>query len=1510
MKTSTFLCIAVFFTSTLTVQAAPITREQARQRAEQFLQNRPGNRRLAPVTLPTKLSPRRFAKAAGSAIVPSLAVGGGTATDYPLYYVFDRGASEGFILVSGDDATRPILGYTDHGSFDYAALPGNMQEWLDDCAAQLQALRDNPSLAPVMADVPIHDAVEPLVKTKWNQGSPYNLTCPDFFGQGRSVTGCVATAMAQLLYYWHEQSVTEIQDEIPAYSIKNAHPTYGNLLVEGIPAGAEIDWDNMLEVYNNNATMRQRMAVANLMHYCGVAVRMGYSPSGSGAYSSDVPDAFKNYFGYGSTVRFISKNDYTDLTWDRAIYKEVSEGRPVYLSGSNEGGGHAFVCDGYDGEGCFHINWGWGGGGPDGFYLLSVLNPGQQGIGGSGDGYSNGQGAVIGIQLEDYRQSKITFSDATLRRIAVENWDTDGNGSVSHAEAAAVRDLGTILAGQNIKSFRELYEFTGLKEISDGAFEGCGSLQTVHLPRHLQRIGDRAFKGCGKLKTLQMYDDIHAIGTDAFKGCAVLPLSTLPAGLLTLGTGALKGCDKVISLTLPRALQAIGDSAFADCHELATVTVECPAPQEMQIGKGLFAGTDVGSVTLHVVEGTQAFYAASPEWEGFASMSQQHNRTGGQFASEVVTDNTYYLYHVGTGQYLTRGEAYGTQAVVGEQPMRFRLGQTSKMAENEFYLYSDDTGNSHHYLFRSTTDSQVGSGVKSVFVDGASNSSSAWWRLAAVTPGVFTLQTPEGQSMHVEGEFLGIMPEHQSNAAYPTYAVYTDIPYAGHERDCQWRLVPYDENRARHFEAAQVLNHLINCAMEEDITVTTERAVYDDISSSIQEIEDAQRHLRHKLGYIHFTDSVLREICLENWDLNADGEFSDVEVRGVQDFGALFTSSRLQDFSVMHRFTGITALADNAFSRSTLQRAVMPAGVTSLGIRAFARCSKLEEIVLPAYLNAISNSCFEYCTALKTVTISAADPADVTVGSNVFRSVDLENATLIVPQGTRQLYAEAPVWKDFGTIRETRSLTLPDFAAVAANKQGYIYNLGARKFLSHGEAYDTQAVVDAEGIIYQFKRASGTNIYSLYSDQTGTSKRTLFRTSTDGEVGKGIKTCFVDGDVGQTAYWHLEPVEGMENVFTLQVPKNDETYVEGEYLGISPEHQSKVAYPTYGLYWDVNIKESPRYCYWAFIPKADMTAVKELDAIASDLHRLLVMADHARVDAAAEQAVYDDFLSSADQLNEAIASLRHKLQLISFQSPQAQKLCADLWDRNEDDELSLSEAALVTAIGQSFQGETAIKSFEELRHFTAITSIPANAFRGCSNLTSIYLPAGVQSIGENAFASASKLKYMAVLSPEAVVTGAADASLTKTLQIFVPETLVEAYAADETWGRGTVTTYTGIPTVTAEDQQRQPGKTNPKFTYTVTGAPINGTPTLTCEATSTSSIGTYPIVVSPGTITSDGLVCVDGTLTITDLDAIRDIQTGNSKSVNGQLFDLSGRQIVNGKFPKGVYIVNGKKVVK
>ena len=220
--------LLLMFALTVGIHAESITREQAQQRAEQFLQSRKGARRLSPVNNRRRLSPRH----------------GTPANATELYYVFDRGEDEGFIIASGDDRTEPVLGYCDQGHFDYEALPDAMKEWLEGYAEELQYLQQTPQ-AMAAAALPTHPAVATLMTTVWNQGDPFNLYCPDFFGHGRSVTGCVATAMAQVLYYNRAKSTNVTLADMPGWTGRKKDPDTGEQLQnEGVPAGAEIDWAN------------------------------------------------------------------------------------------------------------------------------------------------------------------------------------------------------------------------------------------------------------------------------------------------------------------------------------------------------------------------------------------------------------------------------------------------------------------------------------------------------------------------------------------------------------------------------------------------------------------------------------------------------------------------------------------------------------------------------------------------------------------------------------------------------------------------------------------------------------------------------------------------------------------------------------------------------------------------------------------------------------------------------------------------------------------------------------------------------------------------------------------------------------------------------------------------------------------------------------------------------------------------------------------------------------------
>ncbi|MBR7087604.1 MAG: C10 family peptidase [Prevotella sp.] len=378
MKRKLLLFLSFFVT--MTMMADPVTKDEAAQKAQAFIngknKQRPGGPRRV------KLAHRQMK------LVQA-------AQENALYYVFNVGEEDGFVIVSGDDRTPAVLGYTDNGSFSTDQMPDNMRAWLQGYADQIAWLQEHPEEQNTIQKAPTKNVIIPLIQTQWNQDAPYNLQCPTDPTTGKTcVTGCVATAMAQVMYYhrWPEATTTQI----PAYTTEKR-----GISISAIAAGTTFDWDNMIPIYGNTATAAQKNAVAKLMAACGAAVQMDYASSASGANVSG--DDFINYFGYSETAHEIFRENYSFAEWNSLIYAELVEGRPVLYGGQSSGGGHQFVVDGYDGDELFHVNWGWGGG-SDGYFLLSVLNPhSTNGIGASSsnDGYSFGQSAVIGVKPYD-----------------------------------------------------------------------------------------------------------------------------------------------------------------------------------------------------------------------------------------------------------------------------------------------------------------------------------------------------------------------------------------------------------------------------------------------------------------------------------------------------------------------------------------------------------------------------------------------------------------------------------------------------------------------------------------------------------------------------------------------------------------------------------------------------------------------------------------------------------------------------------------------------------------------------------------------------------------------------------------------------------------------------------------------------------------------------------------------------------------------------------------------------
>lgn len=302
-------------------------------------------------------------------------------------YVFS--GKKGFVVLPAEDTAPVMLGYSDSDDFDIEGNPA-LKEWLDFYNKELSYLKNNPLRSEVKQNN-IHKTraeIKPLLSTEWNQESPYNELCPKVDGH-ETVTGCVATAMAQVMKYHN----------YPERG-KGSHSYFWRPGEEKLTFDYEstpFQWDLMTNTYNKDSSEESRHAVAELMLGCGISVDMHYEPGGSGAATMQMGASLIDIFDYSKSLWMPNRDYYGIEEWEDMIYADLEQGLPVLYSGAGTDGGHQFVCDGYKGDGFFHFNWGWGGL-SNGYFLLTALNPDHLGVGGGAGGFNTSQIASLGVR--------------------------------------------------------------------------------------------------------------------------------------------------------------------------------------------------------------------------------------------------------------------------------------------------------------------------------------------------------------------------------------------------------------------------------------------------------------------------------------------------------------------------------------------------------------------------------------------------------------------------------------------------------------------------------------------------------------------------------------------------------------------------------------------------------------------------------------------------------------------------------------------------------------------------------------------------------------------------------------------------------------------------------------------------------------------------------------------------------------------------------------------------------
>ena len=333
----------------------------------------------------------------------------------------------GYVIASADSRTLPVLGYSDKGSIDWDNMSDNLRGWLkqyDQALATLgnrQDFKDGIALGRPAKMRAAKVAIEPLIKTTWFEFAPYNNKAPLYAGAGeelqgkRCSAGGMAVALAQLMNYYQWPKTCP---EIPAYESSSSYDDEEKWWhVDGLPS-VTFDWDNMLDTFaeydgewelvRTLGTEAQQDAVATLMRYCGQAASINYTPQGSNAYSIMMVDALVRYFCYDDGAQLVGRSQYSIDEWEDLIYGELEGGHPVMYSANNELYYIPFICDGYDGNGLFHINWGWRGR-DDGYFSLSLLDPSGFMDSRECTGFNANQEAIINVRPapEGYQYQQI-----------------------------------------------------------------------------------------------------------------------------------------------------------------------------------------------------------------------------------------------------------------------------------------------------------------------------------------------------------------------------------------------------------------------------------------------------------------------------------------------------------------------------------------------------------------------------------------------------------------------------------------------------------------------------------------------------------------------------------------------------------------------------------------------------------------------------------------------------------------------------------------------------------------------------------------------------------------------------------------------------------------------------------------------------------------------------------------------------------------------------------------------
>ena len=500
------LTLFAFAFMPFTANALPITTEKAKENAMTFLMS--GNMKRMKGIRSLKLA---FTHNDTKGVAA------------PLFHVFNINDGKGFVIASADDVAVPVLGYSENGAFDINNIPINMKEWLEGYGEEIRKARENGVIPK--GNAPVHASrqkINPMIKSTWDQGAPYNNMC--YFNRLPCLTGCVATAMAQIMYYWATTGIDGKKYRCGSTVLPEYTTVTRGFTVGALDALTSFDWDSMTD--GEPTTEKGRTAIAQLMRYCGQSVQMDYDMGISGSYLESAAIALQKNFDYNWSLQVSNSEGKTEEEWQALVYNELNEGKPFVMAGFGFDCGHAFICDGYDpSTGEFHFNWGWSGD-YDGWFAMTSLRPGE-------DDFSAGRQGIKGLQPFSNDHYAILSTDSKTLSFYYDDKRKERAGSpyilygdMSYPDWYKSWDVEHVIFDSSFSEARPKYtanwfsrmeqlkDITGLNylntsEVIDMSemFWGCESLESIdmsHFDTPKVEKMNHMFCGCSNLRSLDL----------------------------------------------------------------------------------------------------------------------------------------------------------------------------------------------------------------------------------------------------------------------------------------------------------------------------------------------------------------------------------------------------------------------------------------------------------------------------------------------------------------------------------------------------------------------------------------------------------------------------------------------------------------------------------------------------------------------------------------------------------------------------------------------------------------------------------------------------------------------------------------------------------------------------------------------------------------------------------------------------------------------------------------------